>query len=281
MIKTVHERYKKNPDRNPGYIEGPIAKPIRAGSLIVGYQGNEFKLRTLYDIVGWIFSVVGNVPVGATRENYYYALMMIAHVFCTKLIPATTSPQRKGQPPKEIPSKAPEVWSVMWFKQMVNHRLVTRVVLGANLDMPPQILKDDAKDFRKDLLKREGILIWRDGTPIPAQMLGPRGITGQDFGHCAESYPLLFICSLAKDRSEAFEIRGSAEGFSAKTPTLYNASASTITPYRDADGNVDLSVILPCLNCAYLIGGLGHGFTVARFEEGLTRTPDYPGKARY
>ena len=202
MIVTVHERsvhpvhtttlswhlvsHKEDPDRNPGYIEGPIAGAIGLDSLIVGYQGNEFQLRTLYDIVGWIFSVVGNVPVRvkATRENYYYPLMMIAYDFCTKLVPKT----------RFVPiSKAPELWTVMWFKQMVNNQQVTRVVLGAILDKPKNEVKESTKEFRKNLLKEAGIL--KDGTPAPAQEKKSWGMVGQDFGHCAETYPLLFICS--------------------------------------------------------------------------------------
>lgn len=254
MIKTIHERYKKDPRLNPGYtVDG----------LIVGYQGNEFKLQTLYDIVGWIFSVVGNVPNGATRENYYYALMMIAYIFCTKLIPATTIEGKQ----KEIRSMAPDVWSVMWFNQKVNNRPVTRVLLGATLDDPPGNIKNKAKEFRKDLLRKEGILVWRDGTPLPTQKWGPRGIVGRDFGNCAETYPLLFICSLAKDRSEAFEIRGSAEGLAALAPALYDASVPEITPYRDAKGKVNPKIMRPCTNCACLMGELGNGFTVAKFED--------------
>ena len=161
-------------------MEDPDARPITFGGLTVGYQGKEFELRTLYDIVAWIFSVVGNVPNGATRENYYYPLMVIARVFCTKMTSR---------------AKAPEMWSVMWFKQTVDNRLVTRVLLGANLDKPAIKVKEDTKDFRKDLLKKAQVLFWKDGTPTPAQDEGPRGVIGQDFGHCAESYPLLFICS--------------------------------------------------------------------------------------
>ena len=211
MVETIHERwehpvhtttlrwhlvsYKKNPDRNPGYIEDPTARPIRVGGLRVGYQGNEFELRNLYDIIGWIFSVVGAVPDGATRENYYYALIMIAHAFSTKLVPDTTVAQRKGLPPKDVSCKAPELWMVMWFKQMVNNRPVTRVVLGATLDDPSDIVKEATKEFRKGLLKREEVLIWMDGRLPPEQEQGPSGaIVGQDFGHCAETYPLLFIC---------------------------------------------------------------------------------------
>ena len=139
--------------------------------------------------------MVGGVPVGATRENYYYALIMIAHVFCTKLVPDITIEQRKGQPLKKISCKAPELWMVMWFKQMVDNRPVTRLVLGATLDDPPKNIKDDTKDFRKNLLKDAGILAWRYGTTSPMQKSGPRGIQGQDFGHCGETYPLLFVCS--------------------------------------------------------------------------------------
>ena len=137
--------------------------------------------------------MVGDVPNGATAENYYYALMMIGYVFCTKLIYATTS-QCKGQPPRDIPSKAPQIWSVMWFEQMVNNELVKRVVLGANLDEPGKIQKHNAKDFRKSLLKKGGLLVWDDDddTRAPAQQAVA---SAQDFGHCAESYPLLFIFS--------------------------------------------------------------------------------------
>ena len=91
MIKTIRERWvhpvyptttlswhlvSTDDDKNPGYIY-PNSNFIE-----VDYQGKKFKLRTLYDIVGWIFSVVGYAPVGATRENYYYPLMMIAYNFC-------------------------------------------------------------------------------------------------------------------------------------------------------------------------------------------------------
>ena len=171
---------KKTPDKYPGFIIVPDADPIRFDSLTVDYQGNKFELRTLYDIVGWIFSVVGNAPVGATRENYYYPLMMIARVFSAKLISN---------------AKAPDVWMVMWFKQTVNGKKVTRVVLGATLDDPSDIVKEETKEFRKGLLKREEVLIWMDGRLPPEQEQGPSGaIVRQDFGHCAETYPLLFIC---------------------------------------------------------------------------------------
>ena len=87
----------------------------------------------MYDIDAWIFSVVfGNVPAGATRESYYYPLMIIARVFCTKLFSK---------------KKWPEVWMV-----------VTRVILGATLDEPAKIVKNDTKHFRKDVMKKAHLL---------------------------------------------------------------------------------------------------------------------------
>ena len=139
----------------------------------------------MYDIVGWIFSVVGNVPDGATRASYYYPLMMIAYVFSKKLVSDIKFLKSDGQ---TITRGAPNVWMVMWFNQIVNNRLVTRVVLGATLDMPEKVTKDGTKDFRKNLLNEAGI--------IRADMIAPLvGQGRQDFGHCAESYPLLFIWS--------------------------------------------------------------------------------------
>ena len=101
LVSYVDLLKAKTPDEYPGFIIVPDKDTtgIRFGSLTVDYQGNKFELRTLYDILGWIFSVVGNVPVVpvATRENYYYPLMMIARVFSAKLISNT---------------KAPDVWMV-------------------------------------------------------------------------------------------------------------------------------------------------------------------------
>ena len=157
-----------------------------------------FKLRTLYDIVGWIFSVVGYVPDGATREKYYYPLMMIAYVFCKKLVPDIPFQPLNGNP---IVRSAPDVWVVMWFtgRHRIKKLLVTHVVLGAILDMPTSDVKDGTKEFRKKLLIDEKILEDGKTAPMKNKLKNPKEPSnskrGQDFGHCTESYPLLFICS--------------------------------------------------------------------------------------
>ncbi len=127
--------------------------------------------------------MVGSVPVIATRENYYYPLMMIGYVFCAKLIPKDTTVKQGAGPP--------EVWSVMWFKQTISKQQVMRVVVGANLDQPEKNTKKDAQIYRRGLLDDSGILGWKDKGSV-MQQTNPRA---QDFGHCAETYPLLFVCS--------------------------------------------------------------------------------------
>ena len=68
------------------------------------------------------------------------------------------------------------------------------------------------------------------------------------------------------------DIRGSAEGISAKTLSLKIPSKLTITPYiDDTDGKVNPNIVAPCPNCRYLMEE--NGFNVARFEEGLTEGP--------
>ena len=60
-------------------------------------------------------------------------------------------------------------------------------------------------------------------------------------------------------------IRARAEGISAKTQDLYNASTSKITDYiLIEDGKVNGGIEDPCENCAYLMKE--NSFTVAKFE---------------
>ena len=80
----------------------------------------------------------------------------------------------------------------MWFKQIIGNRQTTRVVVGATLDRPEKSTKNGAKEFRKGLLDASDILDWN---PKHCSVVQLRNGSGQDFGHCAETYPLLFICS--------------------------------------------------------------------------------------
>ncbi|KDR74272.1 hypothetical protein GALMADRAFT_280292 [Galerina marginata CBS 339.88] len=249
-IEAIYNRYKTEPEQHPGYIEDSSSLLSR---LSVPYQSNKFDLRTLYDIVAWILSVVGPVPSIATRDNYYYPLMMIGYVFCAKLIPARKVTKKLNPGP-------PEVWSVMWFEQIINKLPVKRVVVGANLDKPGKSTKDDAKEFRKALLDASNILDWSQKHSV---MQLRRGLTSQDFGHCAETYPLLFICSLGHAGQEATTIQRSVEGLAAKAPLLYTKTTAKIALYEEAKG-VKHALMNPCLNCEWLLG-YGEGFQISHF----------------
>ena len=62
---------------------------------------------------------------------------------------------------------------VMWFKQMVNNRLVTRVILGATLDEPAKIIKNDTKEFRKEVMKRRTYSFGGMARPPQCRTRGP------------------------------------------------------------------------------------------------------------
>ncbi|KAJ7224642.1 hypothetical protein GGX14DRAFT_426421 [Mycena pura] len=250
-INDIYERFKTQPERHAGYIEDSLSQ---LSSLRVSYQSNTFDLRTLYDIVAWILSVVGDVPSIATRANYYYPLMMIGYVFCAKLIPKKNGKEFKFSP------GSPTVWAIMWFKQTVTgNQQVTRVVVGATLDRPDQVTKDNAKAFRKDLLDASHILGWdRNQLSVEQQR---EGAEKQDFGHCAETYMLLFICSLGQGQ-EATAIQRSVEGLAANASLLYTESSAEIVDYDSKQ--IKGGLLNPCLNCEWLLG-YGAGFQISNF----------------
>ena len=108
-----------------------------------------------------------------------------------------------------------------------------------------------------------------EGWHSPPQMQdqGPRGVVGQDFGHCAESYPLLFILLVsvlrgtvnsiysplklshiglavtridlkfekAPESSYRFFVFAVIPGIATNTKNLYDKSKISITPYKVAD----------------------------------------------
>ena len=96
----------------------------------------------MYDIDAWIFSVVfGNVPAGQPEK-------------------ATTTPN--------------DHCSRFLHKADLQKEVARRVILGATLDEPAKIVKNDTKHFRKDVMKKAPLLFWRDGTPHPkCRIRGP------------------------------------------------------------------------------------------------------------
>ena len=153
----------------------------------VSYTGTFIVHETLFDLVGWIFSVAGTSPAGADRSNYYYPLIALYCMFIRRLCP---NPRQRNDMNGE-----PQMVQATWFTQSN----VVRVVLGANLDKPGRQRKDAARVRRAQRMvsinwltaqERDTLTLVRTATTPPGQARLP-----QLFGHCAESLPFLYIQS--------------------------------------------------------------------------------------
>lgn len=146
----------------------------------VNYQGTSFLHVTLFDLIGWLFSVAGTSPDHASRSNYYYPLVALYAQFC---LLACDSNKR-----------APQIVQLTWFTQGDK----TRAVLGANLDKPkPTTVKDNARSRRVDeLIARTLVQEAERNTSyvVTVSATGQRRY-GQLFGHCCETWPWIYMKS--------------------------------------------------------------------------------------
>lgn len=140
------------------------------------YESATFLVETMYDIVGWLFSVSGTAPSGATRSNYYYPLFGLYYIFCQRLIGNDR--------------KVPEMVQMTYFKHTEFDKTTYRVVLGANLDSPKTARKEVARKNRFQKLVVDGFC-----TNAEIDISHVPGPLGQKFGHCAETFPCLFTKS--------------------------------------------------------------------------------------
>ena len=153
----------------------------------MNYQGTEIEHATIFDLVGWIFSISGTSPAGATRSNYYYPLIALYCMFVRRLCP---NPRLPGDAMGE-----PQMVQATWFKQGT----VIRVAIGATLDKPGSGPKEGARIQRATRMVDIGWLRPQDRdtlTYVPAPTALPNQPSlPQLFGHCAESLPLIYIQS--------------------------------------------------------------------------------------
>lgn len=197
-------------------------------ALTASYQGMDFGLETLYDLVGWIFSVTGNTPADATAANYYYPLIVLYCQWCRTLC---------GKVEKE-----PQMVQITWFPQ----GSAIRVCIGGNLDRPKKLRKDIARMNRFGMLLAHG-LAQEDEVEKRYTDDG-----GQLIGHCAETFPMLFIKSL-KDKVTLPDVRGVAvKPFEALGEGVANKFAVPDTvPLRQQ------LLEDPCKNCKVVLPRLG------------------------
>ncbi|KAF9222772.1 hypothetical protein BS17DRAFT_180932 [Gyrodon lividus] len=145
----------------------------------------------MFDLVGWIFSVTGANPANANVTNYFYPLIVLYCHFCAVLA-------SKG--------KQPQMVQITWFTQVGSGR----VVLGSNLDrIKPTTTKEQVRVRRAQKLVSRQLATGENethGNPV----------TGNKAGHCAETFPMLFINSLATPANPPPPILASCRGFAAK-----------------------------------------------------------------
>ncbi|KAG1818744.1 uncharacterized protein BJ212DRAFT_1298788 [Suillus subaureus] len=188
-----------------------------------------FELETLFDLVGWIFSVAGHIPEDATTANYYYPLVILYCQWCRTLC------NNKG--------KEPQMVQITWFLQ----EGTKRVCIGSNMDRPKSARKEIARTTRFNMLSRDGLVLGYE------RHLPYTGDGGQLIGHCAETFPMLFIKSLGNKVTLA-DARGIAvKPFQALDAGMPNKLDVPDTQTLRRDLLED-----PCDNCEVVLPRLGN-----------------------
>ncbi|KAG2038180.1 hypothetical protein BDR03DRAFT_999527 [Suillus americanus] len=219
-------------------LQNVIVYPVRA-ALTVNYQGTNFELKTLFDLVGWIFSVTGQIPEDATAANYYYPLVILYCQWCRTLCANE--------------EKEPQMVQITWFIQGLEG--TKRVCIGSALDRPGPGRKNAARINRfEKLLQYE---LAEEGERHESYV----GDGGQLIGHCAETFPVLFIHSLGNQVALA-DVRGVAvKPFSALNDRLPNKFHIPNTVVLRDELLAD-----PCRNCKVVLPRLGNDLNLDNFS---------------
>ncbi|KAF9222765.1 hypothetical protein BS17DRAFT_180693 [Gyrodon lividus] len=216
-------------------IHGLLPDVLLAGPLPVNYQGAIFNLETMFDLVGWIFSVTGANPANANVTNYFYPLIVLYCHFCARL----ASNRRQ-----------PYMVQITWFTQGGTGR----VILGSNLDNVPT--KEEVR------VRRAQMLVSRQLATSDNETHGEL-VNGNKAGHCAETFPMLFINRLATPANPQPPFLASANGFAAKPKLVLGRDDRLVFPVEAAERQQVLAD--PCSDfCQHLIPRVG--ITLAHFS---------------
>ncbi|KAG2038186.1 hypothetical protein BDR03DRAFT_1010118 [Suillus americanus] len=195
-------------------------------ALTVSYQGTNFELETLFDLVGWIFSVTGETAKDATAANYYYPLVILYCQWCRTLCANV--------------KKEPQMVQITWFTQ----GSTKRVCIGSNLDQPKAARKEVARTKRFDRLLKDKL------AEEDERLKSYVGDGGQFIGHCAETFPVLFIKSLGNKVTLA-----DTRGVAVKPFEALMAANKFVIP----DKKVRKDLLQdPCNNCKVVLPRLGN-----------------------
>ena len=155
------------------------------------WNGVKTPLFSVYDCLGYVLSVMGTAPVGATREDY---LAPLVSVFSKNLINlagnAKMALNRAFLAYNDIPLREkPLILSFDVPPETRSPPSDLDVALGANISATRR-LKTAIQEARWAWMKEEGKL---DLGPNPEVSVVRQtvGAYGQLFGHCAETIPLI------------------------------------------------------------------------------------------
>ncbi|KAF8627117.1 hypothetical protein AX15_004531 [Amanita polypyramis BW_CC] len=260
IIEWVRDNFN-----NPDFM---ATKPFFPDAYAVGqiqYQGNDVTIATVFDVVGWVLSVVGygipddpNNPknLETNKENYFYPLLALFAVMCRTLVGSR--------------GKEPTMVQVTWFMKGG----VWLVALGANLDAPTSVLKprkEDAQVCRArtmfDRVVIDAHTFFDINFPMFRLQLSIfQGIKGQVLGHCAETLPYMFVQSFMPSFTS---VNKSTIGGLAVVPKLLLGSATTYdmikNNFKPVQSDSKSAMQDPCSNCIKVIKFLYGEAALSRF----------------
>lgn len=166
--------------------------------MTIPFLGITLEVRSLYDLVGWIFSVgAGKIDKTASRNDYYLPLICVYCVFCRRLTEHLTIPPNQlgvDTLAAEPVNYDPTMTQISWFNNPEDDQ--TYFSLSANLDCWSQSIRDvyqrtknEVQRDRAGQFKSLGII----GQGVDVNAI-PVGGTNK-YGMCAETVPFLFIKS--------------------------------------------------------------------------------------
>lgn len=165
-------------------------RPYTDPPVEVSYQGTRFIHDTLFDLMGWVFSVAGTIPRDAEPANFYLPLTALFAHFCLV----------------QHPHFIPETVHATWFTQ----NGVKRMVLGASLLLPsilqyesPTAVSNTRDRFDHLSIMYEYEVLRRDRKSQLQRILQlmDAGLIDvvrgrfERYGRCAETWPWVYINS--------------------------------------------------------------------------------------
>ncbi|KAL9104030.1 MAG: hypothetical protein Q9163_000969 [Psora crenata] len=234
-----------------------LDKEKKVRPLILNFEGRPMRFYSIFDTLGYLMTVAGPAPQLADKENY---LLPMGQLFCRWSNELARA--RGNNPPTmgsivHVPSKRISILSVD-----IEDEIETTPNLAVSASLPPsQKLRTTVQRDRLEQLEFFGFDVKKytnQRAPGWAQA------SGQCFGHCAETDPLIMAKILIdKGNVDTQSIQGIAINMEAAKAANTDVEFETLSALPD--GLKD-----PCINCQFLMQKLSvdpKNFIVSGVEE--------------